>query len=607
MAVTSSVSSVQYNGNGATTVFAFTFEVFDDDDLVVNLVNSTTGAATLQVRGTHYTVSGVGLDAGGNVTFITAPASGNVVDIRTDMDLTQPTVFRNQGAFLPSSHEQAMDRIVREIIQVNRRADLAVRLPDLYDAAGAVNWDTLLSLANRKGKYFGYFNATTGAPELFTSIGATTLSQSVIGEFLHPQTPAEALAGVTPTNYYIKPGEVRRYGYVADDSTDNSTAISNAMAQMAQTGGAPVEFPSGVGRFSTSQNIPTGGVVRGQGKSKTILRYTGAAQAFKQATPSSRIYEIHVSDLSIYNIGTGTVGLDLESVSTSTFERLWIDGFTTGVRIHSPTSGYAVYNRFWDVTVNAPANSKGFVLSGTSSNANRFFGCRFNGASVTGTIGWEITDSNGNSITNCETDFAATHVVLTASAPGLTDGNVLYGNRIENATTGYSVGANVRHTNIGGNYYTIVTTQISDSGTNTMVSDPYYAAPGTSARYAAASSADGHIRLIREPSGGSSLPFMRLVDENTGAGTPITLQIETERSTGSFMRGRRGGATYIDVRADGNVALLAAGILRAVGAGTPEGALTAPIGSTYQRTDGGAGTSFYVKESGTGNTGWVAK
>jgi hypothetical protein len=45
----------------------------------------------------------------------------------------------------------------------------------------------------------------------------------------------------------------------------------------------------------------------------------------------------------------------------------------------------------------------------------------------------------------------------------------------------------------------------------------------------------------------------------------------------------------------------------AVGVGTPEGALTAPIGSTYQRTDGGAGTSFYVKESGAGNTGWVAK
>jgi len=27
----------------------------------------------------------------------------------------------------------------------------------------------------------------------------------------------------------------------------------------------------------------------------------------------------------------------------------------------------------------------------------------------------------------------------------------------------------------------------------------------------------------------------------------------------------------------------------------------------YTRTDGGAGTTLYVKESGTANTGWVAK
>lgn len=43
------------------------------------------------------------------------------------------------------------------------------------------------------------------------------------------------------------------------------------------------------------------------------------------------------------------------------------------------------------------------------------------------------------------------------------------------------------------------------------------------------------------------------------------------------------------------------------GAGTPEGAVTASVGSLYTRTDGGAGTTLYVKESGSGNTGWVAK
>ena len=44
-----------------------------------------------------------------------------------------------------------------------------------------------------------------------------------------------------------------------------------------------------------------------------------------------------------------------------------------------------------------------------------------------------------------------------------------------------------------------------------------------------------------------------------------------------------------------------------VGTGSPENVVTAPVGTHYRRLDGGAGTSTYFKESGTGNTGWVAK
>lgn len=43
------------------------------------------------------------------------------------------------------------------------------------------------------------------------------------------------------------------------------------------------------------------------------------------------------------------------------------------------------------------------------------------------------------------------------------------------------------------------------------------------------------------------------------------------------------------------------------GTGSPESVVTANVGSMYTRTDGGAGTTLYVKESGTGNTGWIAK
>ena len=43
------------------------------------------------------------------------------------------------------------------------------------------------------------------------------------------------------------------------------------------------------------------------------------------------------------------------------------------------------------------------------------------------------------------------------------------------------------------------------------------------------------------------------------------------------------------------------------GSGTPESSQTAVVGSLYMRSDGGESTSLYVKESGTGDTGWVAK
>lgn len=42
------------------------------------------------------------------------------------------------------------------------------------------------------------------------------------------------------------------------------------------------------------------------------------------------------------------------------------------------------------------------------------------------------------------------------------------------------------------------------------------------------------------------------------------------------------------------------------GTGTPESAVSAQVGSIFLRSDGGTDTAVYRKESGTGNTGWVA-
>lgn len=80
----------------------------------------------------------------------------------------------------------------------------------------------------------------------------------------------------------------------------------------------------------------------------------------------------------------------------------------------------------------------------------------------------------------------------------------------------------------------------------------------------------------------------------------LTLLTDGQGDIGSAAN--RCGNVYADkVRAGNGLAIWTSG------AGSPEGAITAPVGSMYTRTDGGAGTTLYIKESGAGNTGWVAK
>jgi len=50
----------------------------------------------------------------------------------------------------------------------------------------------------------------------------------------------------------------------------------------------------------------------------------------------------------------------------------------------------------------------------------------------------------------------------------------------------------------------------------------------------------------------------------------------------------------------------ATGATTSIGRGTPQGSVSAPPGSDYRNLDGGAGATFWIKQSGTGNTGWVA-
>lgn len=78
-----------------------------------------------------------------------------------------------------------------------------------------------------------------------------------------------------------------------------------------------------------------------------------------------------------------------------------------------------------------------------------------------------------------------------------------------------------------------------------------------------------------------------------------------------------GGTTPANWTTTGTGAIVSATTVRVGGAsgpvwrsgtGDPNGAVTGSVGDMFSRTDGGAGTTLYVKESGTAtDTGWVGK
>lgn len=110
MTVSSSTNKVSYSGNGSLTTFAYTFKIFDEDDLTV-ILRAADGTETTQTITTHYTVTGVGVASGGNVVFGTAPASGVTVVIIREQPLTQGLDLVPNDPFPAQSLEESLDKL----------------------------------------------------------------------------------------------------------------------------------------------------------------------------------------------------------------------------------------------------------------------------------------------------------------------------------------------------------------------------------------------------------------------------------------------------------------------------------------------------------------
>ena len=152
MTVSSSVNRASYSGNGSLTTFAYGFKVFDQDDLTV-ILRASNGTETVQTITTDYTVTGVGDVSGGNVVFVTAPASGVTVVILREMDLEQGLDLVPNDPFPAQSLENSLDKLTFMVQQHSEELGRTIKASRTNVISGS---EFTISAADRANKIFAF-------------------------------------------------------------------------------------------------------------------------------------------------------------------------------------------------------------------------------------------------------------------------------------------------------------------------------------------------------------------------------------------------------------------------------------------------------------------
>lgn len=218
MAISSSTSRNQYTANGSNTTFAYSFKVFDDDDLDVYVDN------TLKSKTTDYSVTGVGNASGGNIIFTTAPANATIVTIVRDEPFVQEIEYVEGDDFPAAAHEEGLDRSLLRDLTLKETLDRALTIPVTSslttielpepEANTLLGWNgdatelvnvTLNPVTTGNTSIAGTLSAT-GAVTFSTTLsaGATTLGATSITGGLDNNsggiTEAGAISGATTIN-----------------------------------------------------------------------------------------------------------------------------------------------------------------------------------------------------------------------------------------------------------------------------------------------------------------------------------------------------------------------------------------------------------------------
>lgn len=229
----------RYIGNGATTVFPFTFKVWKKSQVAV-----FTGDGTAE-QDVSAQCSVIVTASGGTVSFPSPPASGTVIVIRRGMPFTQEDDYRNGARFDGEEVEDRFDMDCAERQDLRLDVSRAVKVPETSQLGPEAFWGDLATWRQDCLDALATAGDVTGAT-LVTASGSTT-----------PRSIAQRLADVV---------NAKDFGARGDGVTDDAEAINAALAA-----GGVVYLPAGTYKVGAPIGIPSNTMLIGAGKGITTI------------------------------------------------------------------------------------------------------------------------------------------------------------------------------------------------------------------------------------------------------------------------------------------------------------------------------------------------
>ena len=231
MSVSSTVSRVSFSGNSSTTVFSFPYYFLSSSDLVVISRVTATGVETTKTLTTDYTVTGAGVDAGGSVTMLVAPATGTTLTIYRDPALTQDLNLVENDPLPAEEVEERFDKLTMIAQRLKSRVDRSVGLSDGFSDTFDLTLPALLTadaslVINADGDGFDLGPSTT---QIADSAAAAAASASAASTSASEASTSASNASTSATN------ASNSATAAAGSATDASTSASQAAAALASS------------------------------------------------------------------------------------------------------------------------------------------------------------------------------------------------------------------------------------------------------------------------------------------------------------------------------------------------------------------------------------